>query len=73
MATGGSGERFTGLIVALLCQRLELFAAAQLAAHLHGLAGDLAAQDRGEISLIARDLIEYLPRAFEKQRMMNIE
>jgi ADP-dependent NAD(P)H-hydrate dehydratase len=68
MATGGAGDVLTGLITALLCQHVEPFAAAQLAAHLHGLAGDLAAADRGEISLIARDIIEYLPRAFEKYR-----
>ncbi len=63
MATGGSGDVLTGLIAALLGQRLEPFAAAQLGAHLHGLAGDLARDDLGEASLIATDLIAYLPRA----------
>jgi ADP-dependent NAD(P)H-hydrate dehydratase len=65
MATGGSGDVLTGLITALLCQHLEPFAAAQLGAHLHGLAGDLAAKQLGEVSLIARDLIEFLPEAFK--------
>ncbi len=64
MATGGSGDVLSGLITALLCQHLEPFAAAQLGAHLHGLAGDLAAKQRGEVSLIARDLVEFLPEAF---------
>jgi NAD(P)H-hydrate epimerase len=64
MASGGSGDILTGLITALLCQHLEPFAAAQLGAHLHGLAGDLAAKERGEVSLIARDLVEFLPWAF---------
>jgi ADP-dependent NAD(P)H-hydrate dehydratase len=64
MATGGSGDVLTGLIAALLGQRLEPFAAAQLGAHLHGLAGDLARDDLGEASLIATDLIAYLPRTF---------
>ncbi len=65
MATGGSGDVLTGLIAALLGQHLEPFAAAQLGAHLHGLAGDLARDDLGEASLIATDLITYLPRAFQ--------
>jgi NAD(P)H-hydrate epimerase len=64
MATGGSGDVLTGLIAALLGQHLEPFAAAQLGAHLHGLAGDLARDDLGEASLIATDLIAYLPRTF---------
>jgi ADP-dependent NAD(P)H-hydrate dehydratase len=63
MATGGSGDILTGLIAALLGQRLEPFAAAQLGTHLHGLAGDLARDELGEASLIATDLIAYLPRA----------
>jgi ADP-dependent NAD(P)H-hydrate dehydratase len=63
MATGGSGDVLTGLIAALLGQRLEPFAAAQLGAHVHGLAGDLARDDVGEASLIATDLIAHLPRA----------
>ena len=66
MATGGSGDVLTGLITALLCQHLEPFIAAQLGAHLHGLAGDLAANKHGEVSLIARDLIEFLPEAFRE-------
>jgi len=64
MATGGSGDVLTGLIAALLGQQLEPFAAAQLGVHLHGLAGDLARDDLGEASLIATDLIAYLPRTF---------
>jgi ADP-dependent NAD(P)H-hydrate dehydratase len=64
MATAGSGDVLTGLIAALLGQGLEPFAAAQLGAYLHGLAGDLARDDLGEPSLIASDLVDYLPRAF---------
>jgi NAD(P)H-hydrate epimerase len=66
MATGGSGDVLTGLIAALLGQHLVPFAAAQLGAHLHGLAGDLARDDIGEASLIATDLIAYLPRALRQ-------
>ncbi len=64
MATGGTGDVLTGLIAALLGQHLEPLAAAQLGVYLHGLAGDLACADLGEVSLIAADLLEYLPRAF---------
>ena len=65
MATGGSGDVLTGIIVALLGQGLEPFDAAALGCHLHGLAGDLAAQQIGEVSLIATDIIDYLPEAFK--------
>jgi NAD(P)H-hydrate epimerase len=64
MATGGSGDVLTGLITALICQKLAPYDAARLGAHLHGLSGDLAAKERGEISLLARDLVDFLPKAF---------
>ncbi|WP_339911793.1 NAD(P)H-hydrate dehydratase [Symmachiella dynata] len=64
MATGGSGDVLTGLIAALLAQGLPAFEAAQLAAHLHGLAGDLAAAELSEPGLIASDLPRYLPTAW---------
>ena len=64
MATGGTGDVLTGLIAALLGQGLQPFAAAQLGVYLHGLAGDLARDKLGEVSLIASDLLRYLPRAF---------
>jgi NAD(P)H-hydrate epimerase len=63
MATGGSGDVLTGLIAALLGQKLDAFAAAVLGAYVHGLAGDLARDEYGEVSLIASDLLVYLPRA----------
>jgi len=63
MATGGTGDVLTGLIAALLGQGIEAFAAAQLGVYLHGLAGDLARNVVGETSLIASDLLDYLPAA----------
>jgi NAD(P)H-hydrate epimerase len=64
MATGGTGDVLTGIITALVCQGLSAFDAAVLGAHVHGLAGDMAAADLGQVSLIASDLVHYLPRAF---------
>jgi NAD(P)H-hydrate epimerase len=66
MATGGSGDVLTGVIAALVCQGLAPFEAAQLGAHVHGLAGDLAAAELGQASLIASDLIRFLPRAMRR-------
>lgn len=66
MATGGSGDVLTGVIAALLGQKLEPFDAASIGVYVHGLAGDLAKKEFGEISLQASDLIDYLPKAFLK-------
>lgn len=68
MATGGSGDVLTGITATLLAQRLEgdgdpPFEAACLATYWHGRAGDLAAARLGEVSLIASDLLRFLPSA----------
>ncbi|HZV06062.1 MAG TPA: NAD(P)H-hydrate dehydratase [Gemmataceae bacterium] len=65
MASGGTGDVLGGLIAALIGQKLEIFAAAQLGVYLHGRAGDLAREQTGEVSLIASDLLDILPRAFQ--------
>jgi ADP-dependent NAD(P)H-hydrate dehydratase len=65
MATGGTGDVLTGIITALVCQGLAPFDAAVLGAHVHGLAGDLAAKELGQVSLIASDLLTYLPKTFQ--------
>ena len=64
MATGGSGDVLTGVITGLICQGLSPLEATQLGVYVHGLAGDLGAENLGEVSLIASDLIDYLPEAF---------
>ena len=64
MATGGSGDVLTGILTALVGQGMQAFEAAQLAAYIHGSAGDLAAQELSEISMIASDLPEFLPEAW---------
>jgi NAD(P)H-hydrate epimerase len=64
MATGGTGDVLTGLIAALIAQGLRPFDAAVLGTYLHGLAGDLAVREHGQCSMIASDLIRFLPAAF---------
>lgn len=64
MATAGAGDVLTGMIAAFLGQTYTPFEAAQIGVHLHGLAGDLAAQEMGEISMIATDILNTLPKAF---------
>jgi len=68
MATAGAGDVLTGVIAALTGQRMDLFAAAQLGVYLHGFAGDLVSEKRGEEGLIASDLIEALPETFHSYR-----
>lgn len=68
LASGGTGDVLTGLIAALLGQKLNAFEAAQLGVYLHGLAGDLARDALGEVSLIATDVARYLPQAFRQYR-----
>ena len=68
MATGGVGDVLTGVIAGLLAIGLAPFDAARLGAHVHGLAGDIAAEDVGGLSLAAGDVLRYLPAAFGRLR-----
>lgn len=66
MATGGTGDVLTGLITSLIAQGAHPFDAACLGCHLHGLAGDLAAEELSMPGLIASDLPRYLPKAWKR-------
>jgi len=69
MATGGTGDILTGMIAGLVAQFPGAVLFAVLAAvHLHGLAGDVARENKGEHSLVATDLLETLPEAFRRAR-----
>jgi NAD(P)H-hydrate epimerase len=66
MATGGTGDVLTGMIGSLLAQGQGPVLAACLAVSLHGIAGDLAAEEKGEAGMIAGDVIEKIPEAIRK-------
>ncbi len=66
MATAGSGDVLTGIITALRAQHINALDAAILGVFIHGHAGDLAAWETGQTSLIASDIINSLPTAFKE-------
>jgi len=63
LATAGSGDVLAGAIVGLLAQGMAPFAAAATAAYLHGLAGEQAKKEIGDMGMLAGDLVPLLPRA----------
>jgi ADP-dependent NAD(P)H-hydrate dehydratase / NAD(P)H-hydrate epimerase len=65
LATAGSGDVLTGVIAALRAQGLHAHVAGWAGAFLHGRAADLAVEEIGMASLVAGDVIEYLPEAFQ--------
>ncbi len=66
MATAGMGDVLTGIIAAMVSQKLKPADAAIVGTYIHSLAGDVALQSKGMYSLIATDVIESLPQAFKK-------
>lgn len=66
MATAGSGDVLTGIIGSFLAQGMSPFKAAKIGTYIHGLAGDLAAKEIGEISLVAGDILKKVPQAIKK-------
>ena len=68
MATAGTGDILSGMIAALVATARNPLDGILTAVYLHGLAGDLAAAHRGEMGMIASDLLEHLPEATEHLR-----
>ncbi|MCI5938289.1 MAG: NAD(P)H-hydrate dehydratase [Eubacterium sp.] len=69
MATGGSGDVLTGFIAGLIAQNVSLFEAAKTGVYLHGLSGDLAVEQKGAYSFLARDYfygLEILQTKYDK-------
>lgn len=65
MATAGSGDVLSGVIAGLLSQKYEPVHAAVLGVYLHGKAGDIAAEKKGEESLVSGDISEFLGEAYK--------
>lgn len=63
MATGGSGDVLTGVLLGWMAQNYPPLQASLIATFLHGMAGDLASRQKGQTALIASDIIEMLPKA----------
>ncbi len=66
MAKGGSGDALTGILTGLMARGYGAADAARLGCWVHGLAGDLTLHEKGPESLITRDLLEKLPKAFRQ-------
>ena len=66
MATAGTGDVLTGVIASFIAQGLEPLQASLLSVYVHGLAGDLARDEKGEHGLIASDVIDKIPYAILK-------
>lgn len=65
MATAGSGDVLVGVILALLAQGLNMFDALCIAVYVHGLSGNIAAESLSETALVAGDIVDFLPLAWQ--------
>ena len=68
MAKGGSGDVLTGILAAFIAQGLSPFKAAAWAVYFHGKAADLAVKSKGELGLLAGDIIDALPQVFRRKK-----
>ncbi|MFQ5952495.1 MAG: NAD(P)H-hydrate dehydratase [Candidatus Omnitrophota bacterium] len=66
MATGGMGDILTGMIASFIGQGVDDFGSCVIAVNLHGLAGDIAAEKKGQFNMVATNVLEYLPEAFKR-------
>jgi len=66
LAKGGSGDVLTGLITGLLAQGYTSFEASLIGVYVHGLAGDMTKEEKGEVAMIPTDVIENIPNAFKR-------
>lgn len=71
MATGGTGDVLTGMIAGLIAQGIDPRRASLAGVYLHGLAGDLAAQELGQEAMLAGDLLNKLPEAMRMIKIGN--
>jgi NAD(P)H-hydrate epimerase len=69
MATGGMGDVLAGMIAALLARGTDPLDAACAAVYLHGLAGDIVKEQRGDTGLTATDVADRIPVAIQRNRV----
>ena len=62
----GSGDVLTGILLGLLAQGYSREEACKLGVYIHGLAGDIAAEEKTQMGMTAADIIEALPAAWKK-------
>lgn len=72
MATGGSGDVLTGMVLALLAQGYSATDAARMAVYVHGLSGDYAAAEKGMTALVAGDIVDCLPAAWKHMERKEV-
>ncbi|MBQ3583741.1 MAG: NAD(P)H-hydrate dehydratase [Lachnospiraceae bacterium] len=65
MSKGGSGDVLTGVIAGLMAQKLPVYEAASMGVYLHGMAGDFAAEEMSEYSMLASDIVNKIPEVFK--------
>lgn len=68
MATGGCGDVLSGMIGGLICQNMSPFDAAALGVYIHGMAGDVASEQKSSYSVMAQDIIDAIPVALNVKR-----
>lgn len=66
MSTAGVGDVLTGVIASFMGQGIDAYSAAVIGVYLHGLAGDIAAREKGQFSLMATDVLNRIPDAIRK-------
>lgn len=69
MATGGSGDVLTGIIAAFIAQGMDAYSATCLGVYIHGLAGDVAADEKGVYSLMASDIVSSIEKVIRGERL----
>lgn len=66
MATGGAGDVLSGVIAGLAAQGFSSFEAAKIGVYVHGLSGDICAEELGQLSMTAMDIVQGLPKAYKR-------
>jgi NAD(P)H-hydrate epimerase len=72
LAKGGSGDVLTGLMTGLLAQGYLPFEASMIGVYVHGLAGDITKEEKGELAMIPTDVINHIPTAFKRLKEVNL-